>query len=90
MTRPNRADTATISQASQAALAHETTSGTSPIQSSDGTYDFTHMTNAQLLTAAGALSANGSLSQSEAAQLSAKAQGVDDANPTNLEPWRRR
>lgn len=46
-------------------------------------YDFTKMTNAQLLTATSALYANGSLSQSEAAQLSAKAQGVDNANPTD-------
>jgi hypothetical protein len=50
---------------------------------SSAQYDFTKMTNAQLLTAASALYANGSLSQSEAAQLSAKAQGVDNANPTN-------
>jgi hypothetical protein len=46
-------------------------------------YDFTKMTNAQLLKATSALYANGSLSQSEAAQLSAKAQGVDNANPTD-------
>ena len=46
-------------------------------------YDFTKMTNAQLLTATSTLYANGRLSQNEAAQLSAKAQGVDNANPTD-------
>ena len=44
-------------------------------------YNFANMTNAQLLTATSALYANGSLTQSQAAQLSAKAQGVDNANP---------
>ena len=46
-------------------------------------YNFTQMTNSQLLTATSSLYANGSLTQSEAATLSAKAQGVDNANPTN-------
>jgi hypothetical protein len=55
----------------------------SVIGASGAQYDFTKMTNAQLLTAANALYANGSLTQSEAATLSAKAQGVDNANPTN-------
>jgi hypothetical protein len=46
-------------------------------------YNFTKMTNAQLLMATSAMYADGSISQSDAAELSAKAQGVDTANPND-------
>ncbi len=59
-------------------------SGLGSVTGVSGTqYNFTNMTNAQLLTATSALYASGSLTQSQAATLSAKAQGVDNANPTN-------
>jgi hypothetical protein len=66
--RPSLADTATISPASQAALA-AATSGTSPPPAGGVTYDFTSMTNEQAATAASQLSGEGKLSAAAAGAL---------------------
>jgi hypothetical protein len=87
--RPSLADTATISQAAQAALA-AATEATSPAPSdgaasgpgsvtgtSGTTYDFTNMTNAQAYAAANQLYSAGKITVGELAQIQIMAQGGD-------------
>jgi hypothetical protein len=87
--RPNLADTATISQAAQSALA-AATGGASPTLphgnssrlgsvtgTSGTTYDFTNMTNAQAYTAANQLYSAGKITVGEEAQIQITAQGGD-------------
>jgi len=88
--RPSIADTATISPASQAALA-AATGGTSPTQSdgtpsglgsvtgtSGTTYDFANMTNSQAISAAQTLGSEGKISASAELRLTMFASGADN------------
>jgi len=94
--RPSLADTATISPASQAALAAATggTSATQPDGTASGlgsvtstsgtTYDFTNMTNSQAMAAAKTLGSEGKISPQAQAQINYTASGANMAafNPT--------
>jgi hypothetical protein len=94
--RPSLADTATISPASQAALAAATggTSATQPDGTASGlgsvtgtsgtTYDFANMTNSQAISAAQTLGSEGKISASAELRLTMFASGADNlcVNPT--------
>jgi hypothetical protein len=87
--RPSLADTATISQAAQSALAAATeaaapaepdgaASGPASVTGASGTtYDFTNMTNAQAYAAANQLYSAGKITVGEQAQIQMMAQGAD-------------
>jgi len=94
--RPSLADTATISPASQAALA-AATAGTSPTPldgtalglgsvtgTSGTTYDFTNMTNSQAMAAAKTLGSEGKISPQAQARINYIASGANmiEINPT--------
>jgi hypothetical protein len=81
--RPSLADTATISQASQLALAAPA-GGTSPAQPVGTTYNFTNMTNSQAIFAAKTLGSEGKISAAAEMKIYMTASGWDhiSINPT--------